>query len=1654
MADPLIINPTLTQAGQQAALAASNQGVSLNLTHISYGMGKYAPVGNEVALKTPVSIKVSLAGGTRPTPYQLRMLSAWRENIGGEKAITEIGFWAGTVLAFIWSTAAGQAAFTKTDGVTAVHFIDLALSSVPASSISITIDPQEAVSLAAIAAHEGASNAHPDYVKHSLFPDAQADLWAEVVGGSANAIALTMPAEVVLNAYRKGQVFRFMSSYANTSTVTMNVNGLGVKPVVKSGGNALIPSDLKANSVYDVVYDGTRFQLNGGVGGGQFYIEYPTAAATAKQVAYQGTYTPGSMMVFVGGAKLPQSGFTATDGQNVTLTAASAAGIVVGTVVTIVALSTFAVADTYTKGEYQSFAATQAQAQDIASAVLDRWMSPQRVREAITARIQASAYDGAVSRLLVPGSFGLGGLTLPAYANINTLTVSGIYGWGAATVGRPVDGEAGEVIHMVGDTAAYASQLVTSHLSGRTWFRRKSNNVWSQVEIYHSGNQLALGTTAATARTALELGTAAGADVTTGEQDATLGRVLRVGDFGLGRTDLTDLSIDLNTLVATGFYFAGSAATNAPAGGISGMLIVLTNASNNTQQLFMTQGSTRFYQRSSAAGVWSQWVESWHTGNLAKTTSNSDTTIGNLLKVGDFGIGSKLLLTNNVVANVDDATLGNGMYAVSNATTGTKPATYGILLQEGRQNVAGTLGRVSQTFIDVDQPTAPRIYHRVYVYATSVWSAWVEDWNSSNLFKTTNAMDVTPGAVTRVGDFGLGVTQTMGANAITTGTDLNNLIVSGLYGQAQNVQATLALNYPVAKAGTLLVQRGGSQIVTQTYQEYDTGRQWSRGIYSGTPSAWVMSWDTGTLVKTTSTLDTTIGRMVQVGDFGLGTDASVKFTFASDTDWAKPAGWTGFIDLAASRTKGVTTPTAVGFTSNYGTWQILGRRDAGGGYMGTYTDYGTGRMWVGYATTNTAAPTFQEIYSRASVPAFMQTLLDDATQAEAQVTLGISNMINGITYKSVAGSSNVVLTAAEANVGIIILTGALTGNITVSVPAAFGLWNVLNRTSGAFTITFKTVAAASAGQLVLQGKQAQLFSDGTQIYYGATQFEAGYFRGEVITESTNSYRMVNNLFGSFWRQDSNALYLMLTNSGDPLGTYNALRPMSVNLTTGKVAMSSGLTVPTMADGAVTLDAANCLFVQNALAVYGLAQVSATETNLNTLRGTQFFGFSSSATGAVPGTNYDAVGFQIEAAGQRTQFAVAAGGLLYVRTDDSTNQAGFDPWVAQASQDYVAAQLAAYGVGTLTSTQITDYNAATTGGLFRAGTAATNAPPLSANYSVIVAPFNDGGCLQVATQLGGPSRSFTRTQAGGGWTAWRESLYSDAPVLSASPAASDMSKLVATMESVRGAMAAHGIGTADLNDQPSGVDLDTMRTGGFWQVNSALNGPPGYISGVLTVASNATYYTQQTFMPQGVNRMYQRSSNGQTAGFGAWREIASTDYVDAVDAKGVGEVSFYAMNTPPAGKFKCNGAAVSRTTYAALFAKLGTAYGTGDGSTTFNLPDMRGYFPRAWDDGRGVDSGRALGSTQASQNLSHGHTGTALSAGAHNHTTQFAREKILGAFTNDPNQGNAVLGDEVSDGYQPMVTDTYAAHTHTLSIAASGGSEARPVNVALLACIQY
>lgn len=148
-----------------------------------------------------------------------------------------------------------------------------------------------------------------------------------------------------------------------------------------------------------------------------------------------------------------------------------------------------------------------------------------------------------------------------------------------------------------------------------------------------------------------------------------------------------------------------------------------------------------------------------------------------------------------------------------------------------------------------------------------------------------------------------------------------------------------------------------------------------------------------------------------------------------------------------------------------------------------------------------------------------------------------------------------------------------------------------------------------------------------------------------------------------------------------------------------------------------------------------------------------------------------------------------------------------------------------------------------------------------------------------------------------------------------------------------------------------------------------------------------------------------------------RDIAAIPGRNADNKTGL--IAFFAQATAPDGWLECNGAAVSRTTYADLFAEIGTDNGAGDGTTTFNLPDLRGEFIRGWDNGRGVDSGRARGAAQAQAMQAHQHS-----------------------------VANAIAG--FADTGGSGVAAVISGSTNTTS---TGGTETRPRNIALLGCIK-
>lgn len=162
---------------------------------------------------------------------------------------------------------------------------------------------------------------------------------------------------------------------------------------------------------------------------------------------------------------------------------------------------------------------------------------------------------------------------------------------------------------------------------------------------------------------------------------------------------------------------------------------------------------------------------------------------------------------------------------------------------------------------------------------------------------------------------------------------------------------------------------------------------------------------------------------------------------------------------------------------------------------------------------------------------------------------------------------------------------------------------------------------------------------------------------------------------------------------------------------------------------------------------------------------------------------------------------------------------------------------------------------------------------------------------------------------------------------------------------------------------------------------------------------------------------------------------------------------------PTGYLPCDGREISSSEYPALYAAISTAWGEGTGSN-FRLPDLRGYFLRGVDNGRGADpeaasrtarnngnSGDNVGSLQNDEVGAHSHTGTAEEAGEHQHDLPEPVVNYKSGTNSNTNGG---------DGESRPISATEPAgkHTHNLNIDNSTGKESRPKNAYVWFMIKY
>ncbi len=162
-----------------------------------------------------------------------------------------------------------------------------------------------------------------------------------------------------------------------------------------------------------------------------------------------------------------------------------------------------------------------------------------------------------------------------------------------------------------------------------------------------------------------------------------------------------------------------------------------------------------------------------------------------------------------------------------------------------------------------------------------------------------------------------------------------------------------------------------------------------------------------------------------------------------------------------------------------------------------------------------------------------------------------------------------------------------------------------------------------------------------------------------------------------------------------------------------------------------------------------------------------------------------------------------------------------------------------------------------------------------------------------------------------------------------------------------------------------------------------------------------------------------------------KELAATAWAAALapflaGVSPTGTIQLYGGAAAPSGWLTCDGSAVSRTTYAALFTAVGTTFGSGDGINTFNIPDLRGRAPIGSGTGSGLTP-RTLGATDGTETHTHSTpSGTSGSESSHTHSTPSGTSGSESSHTH----AGAAHTHDINHDHGAVTSGGGSAHSHT------------------------
>jgi microcystin-dependent protein len=314
------------------------------------------------------------------------------------------------------------------------------------------------------------------------------------------------------------------------------------------------------------------------------------------------------------------------------------------------------------------------------------------------------------------------------------------------------------------------------------------------------------------------------------------------------------------------------------------------------------------------------------------------------------------------------------------------------------------------------------------------------------------------------------------------------------------------------------------------------------------------------------------------------------------------------------------------------------------------------------------------------------------------------------------------------------------------------------------------------------------------------------------------------------------------------------------------------------------------------------------------------------------------------------------------------------------------------------------------------------------------PFNNNSVTGIfGVQFSAPASSnllgflYTNAQSGGGIT---DLFYNDgAGNVIALTKAGEVNATIASLpgESYSGGTFTWKQGSGSTVPANFDIGSITIRPNTAGTVNGVTVGPPSGISSAYNIFLPALAgSTLPIVMDSSGNQSASQITGAQIAS----NTITASNLAVSVGINPAGTIIMFGGTATPTGYLFCDGSAVSRTTYANLYAAISTNYGIGDGTTTFNLPQGQGMFMRGVDNGAGNDPdatsrtstngggmGDIVGSAQASAVAQHEHieyTNSGTGGGANT-----VQNTVNGGNTISINSTGGVVGPAVSTETRPI-----------------------------------